>query len=139
MAEPKTYGLTHLAIAVRDVERTLGFYRAVFDVEVMYRQDSFLQVTTPGSHDIVVFEERTADFGATGGIAHFGYRLRRAEDIGELADRVRRAGGTIHDEGEFAPGEPYLFFRDPDGYEVEVWFEAGVSPSGASAPGAPRR
>lgn len=93
----------------------------------MYRQRGFLQVTTPGCDDIVVFEEREADFGSTGGIAHFGYRLRRPKDIGELADRVRRAGGTIHDEGEFAPGEPYLFFRDPDGYEVEVWFEAAES------------
>src|SRR5438128_1688326 len=25
--------------------------------------------------------------------------------------------------GEFCHGEPYLFFRDPDGYEVEVWYE----------------
>lgn len=92
----------------------------------MYRQGGFLQVTTPGCDDIVVFEERQAAFGSTGGIAHFGYRLRRPEDIGELADRIRRAGGTIHDEGEFAP-EPYLFFRDLDGYEVEVWFEAAAS------------
>ena len=124
MTGPLTYGLTHLAIAVRDLERTLQFYRAVFDVEVMYRQGGFMQVTTPGCHDIVVFEERSADFGSTGGIAHFGYRLRRPEDIGELADRIRRAGGAIRDEGEFAPGEPYLFFSDPDGYEVEIWFEA---------------
>jgi hypothetical protein len=21
------------------------------------------------------------------------------------------------------PGEPYVFFEDPDGYEVEVWYE----------------
>lgn len=123
MAGPKTYGLTHLALAVRDVERTLGFYRAVFDVEVMYRQGGFLQVRTPGCDDIIVFEEKDADFGVTGGIAHFGFRLRDPDEIGEMAKRVRRAGGTIHDEGEFCPGAPYLFFRDPDGYEVEVWFE----------------
>ena len=21
------------------------------------------------------------------------------------------------------PGEPYVFFTDPDGYEVEIWYE----------------
>jgi hypothetical protein len=21
------------------------------------------------------------------------------------------------------PGEPYVFFNDPDGYEVEIWYE----------------
>jgi len=25
--------------------------------------------------------------------------------------------------GEFCPGAPYLFFSDPDGYEVEIWYE----------------
>lgn len=25
--------------------------------------------------------------------------------------------------GEFVPGEPYVFASDPDGYEVELWYE----------------
>ena len=38
--------------------------------------------------------------------------------------------GTVYEalrrdilEREFVPGEPYLFATDPDGYEVEVWYE----------------
>lgn len=134
MVEPKTYGLTHLALAVRDVGRTLDFYQQVFGVEVMYRQRGFLQVRTAGRDDVIVFEEKDAEIGCTGGIAHFGFRLRNPKDIDEMAARVRRAGGKIHDEGEFSPGEPYLFFRDPDGYEIEVWFEPAV-PAGAQVTG----
>jgi len=26
-------------------------------------------------------------------------------------------------QGEFCPGEPYLFAADLDGYEVEIWYE----------------
>ena len=26
-------------------------------------------------------------------------------------------------QGEFVPGEPYLFATDLDGYEFEIWFE----------------
>jgi hypothetical protein len=26
-------------------------------------------------------------------------------------------------QGEFCPGEPYVFFEDLDGYEVEIWYE----------------
>jgi hypothetical protein len=33
------------------------------------------------------------------------------------------AGGSIEDQGEFCPGEPYLFARDRDGYLVEIWYE----------------
>jgi predicted enzyme related to lactoylglutathione lyase len=128
MKRAKTYGLTHIAIAVKDLNRTITFYQRVFDVEVMYQQENFLQVTTPGSKDIIVFEKKKADSdsyrdGQTGGITHFGFRLRKANDIDEIAERIKSAGGNIIDKGEFVPGEPYIFFKDPDGYELEVWYE----------------
>ena len=123
MKKAKTYGLTHIAIAVKDLDQTLAFYQKVFEVKVMYHRDDFLQVTTPGANDIIVFEKKKADYGKTGGIAHFGFRLRDAKDIDEMAERIKSAGGTIIDKGEFVPGEPYVFFKDPDGYEVEICYE----------------
>ena len=123
MKKAKTYGLTHIAIAVKDLGQTLAFYQKVFEVKVMYHKDDFLQVTTPGANDIIVFEKKKADYGKTGGIAHFGFRLRDAKDIDEMAKRIKSAGGTIVDKGEFVPGEPYIFFKDPDGYEVEICYE----------------
>ena len=123
MKKAKTYGLTHIAIAVKDLDETLRFYQKVFEVEVMYRKVDFLQVTTPGADDIIVFEKKKADYGKTGGIAHFGFKLRKAGDIGEMAKRIKSARGTIIDKGEFVPGEPYIFFKDPDGYDVEIFYE----------------
>ena len=123
MKKAKTYGLTHIAMAVKDLDQTLAFYQKVFEVEVMYYKDDFLQVRTPGANDIIVFEKKKADYGQTGGIAHFGFRLRSAKDIDEMANRIKTAGGTITDQGEFVPGEPYIFFKDPDGYEVEICYE----------------
>ncbi|HEV8286600.1 MAG TPA: VOC family protein [Chitinophagaceae bacterium] len=123
MKKAKTYGLTHIAIAVKDLDRTLKFYQKIFDVKLMYHQDNFLQVTTPGTNDIIVFEKKKAEYGNTGGIAHFGFRLRKAKDIEEMAKRITRAGGKITEKGEFVPGEPYIFFKDPDGYEIEVCYE----------------
>jgi len=78
----------------------LAFYQKVFEVEVMYYKDDFLQVTTPGANDIIVFEKKKAGYGKTGGIAHFGFRLRSAKDIDEMANRIKTAGGTITDQGE---------------------------------------
>ena len=124
MANSKTYGLTHLAIAVSDIERTMHFYEQVFEMQTMYREDSFVQLTTPDCNDILVFEKKNSSaIGKTGGIAHFGFRLRDPKDIDEIVDKVKKAGGTIIDRGEFLPGSPYVFFRDLDGYEVEVWYE----------------
>lgn len=118
-----TYGLTHVAIAVRDLDRSIGFYAGVFGAKVVYRDASFAQLQTPASHDVLVLEQGGRGAGKAGGVAHFGYRLRSARGIAGAAGAVRAAGGTVESEGEFVPGEPYLFARDPDGYVVEIWFE----------------
>jgi len=33
------------------------------------------------------------------------------------------AGGVVTSQGEFRRGFPYAFVRDPDGYEIEIWYE----------------
>lgn len=38
-----TYGLAHLAVLVKDVERTLQFYQHVFGMEIMYHQEKMVQ------------------------------------------------------------------------------------------------
>ena len=119
----RTLGLTHVAIAVRDPQRSLRFYQTVLGVESVYDDGNFVQAQTPGSSDVLVFERDPRRAGRAGGVVHFGFRLRRAADIERARLAVREAGGTITDTGEFIPGEPYVFFRDPDGYEVEIWYE----------------
>ena len=54
---------------------------------------------------------------------HFGFRLKRAADIEKAIAAVRDPGGTVTDRGEFVPGEPDLFAKDPDGYTFEIWYE----------------
>jgi catechol 2,3-dioxygenase-like lactoylglutathione lyase family enzyme len=119
----KTLGLTHLALTVSDLERSFQFYHDVFGMIAVYRERHFLQAQTPGTHDILVLEEGTEGIGTSGGIKHFGFRLADPRDIDKAATAIERAGGKIKHRGEFVPGEPYVFFADPDGYEVEVWYE----------------
>jgi catechol 2,3-dioxygenase-like lactoylglutathione lyase family enzyme len=124
MDTAKTYGLTHLAIAVQDLNRTLKFYQDVFDMQVMYHKENMIQLTTPGCNDIIVFEKKPGSLiGSSAGIAHFGFRLRDPGDIEDLHSRIIKAGGTIIEKGEFVPGSPYVFFKDLDDYTVEIWFE----------------
>jgi catechol 2,3-dioxygenase-like lactoylglutathione lyase family enzyme len=123
-----TYGLTHLAIAVRDPERAFAFYEAVFGMVVVHRGEQFIQAQTPGARDALVFERaENVVVADTGGIAHFGFRLHEPDTIHRAAALVVQAGGTIVEQGEFVPGEPYLFARDCDGYLVEVWYELPTS------------
>lgn len=118
-----TYGLTHIALAVKNVERSAKFYCAVFGAKVTYRSKEFIQIETPKRKDVIVFEKLPKKSGKRGGILHFGFRLVSPRDITKAITAVKKTGGKILQHGEFVPGEPYLFFKDPDGYEVEVWFE----------------
>jgi catechol 2,3-dioxygenase-like lactoylglutathione lyase family enzyme len=141
-----TYGMTHIALTVRDGERASKFYKDVFGSVEVYNQDGFIQLQTPGTRDVIVLEEKSgaaaSPAGMSGGIAHFGFRLKQPKDIAAAVEAVKAAGGTILGQGEFVPGEPYLFARDPDGYELEIWYELPTSvdpPARRRKPGAGKR
>ena len=119
----ETYGLSHVALAVADPERSLAFYSAVFGVEEYFRDTDTIQVKGPGPHDVLAFERRPSMAGERGGILHFGFRLKTPEAIEAAIAAVLGAGGAIRSHGEFVPGCPYAFVTDPDGYEIEIWFE----------------
>ena len=119
----RTYGLTHINLAVKDAERSLQFYRQVFGVEEYARGGGLVHAKTPGCHDVITFEDHAPLAGESRGIAHFGFRLVSPDDIESAVGEVERAGGTVLRRGEFRPGYPYAYVSDPDGYEVEIWFE----------------
>lgn len=119
----RTRGLTHAALAVRNAERAFRFYQRVFGMVAVYRERGLVQAQTPGTWDVLVLEERRRRARGSGGIVHLGFRLLDPADIEAAIAAVEDAGGEIVSRGEFVPGEPYVFCRDLDGYELEIWYE----------------
>ena len=119
----KTHGLTHISLAVRDPDRSLKFYRSLFGVKEYYRDENSIQVLGPGPHDVIAFERNPKAAGKRAGLDHFGFRLTNPKDIDKAVREAERAGGKILRRGEFAPGFPFVYVEDPDGYEIEIWYE----------------
>ena len=119
----RTLGLSHLALAVRDPQASAAFYVSAFGCEVYVRGPDQWQVKGPGPHDVLAFDRAPQEAGRASGIRHFGFRLAAPEDLDAAVAAALGAGGRLLERGEFAPGAPYAFVADPDGYAVELWWE----------------
>jgi len=118
----ETHGLSHLNLEVADPERSLRFYQVLFGVREYFRDSHSIQALGPGENDVLAFVQ-SDHAGAVGGFSHFGFRLKRPDQIGEAIAQAQAHGAKILRTGEFAPGSPFVYIEDPDGYEIEIWYE----------------
>ena len=119
----KTCGLTHLHLVVKDIRKSLAFYKSVFGLQEKFWAGSDLVfLNTPGSNDLIALHQAAEDqpTGSGGGILHFGFQLENKSDLESAINEVVAAGGALKKRGEFTPGMPFAYVSDPDGYEIEL-------------------
>ena len=118
----RTRGLTHIHLIVRDMKRSLRFYRTVFGMQVSFKAgNKMVFLNTPGSKDMITLHQEAGSSvaGTSGGISHFGFQLVKTDLDAAIKD-VKKAGGRLIERGEHAPGVPYAYVADPDGYVIEL-------------------
>ena len=117
----ETEGLTHLHLFVADLDRSLRFYQTVFGLEEMFRDGpTMVFLRPPNSLDTITLNEDRDRAGCAGGLDHFGFRLVDSSQLDLAIEEVERAGGQLVSRGEHAPGAPYAYVLDPDGYTIEL-------------------
>jgi catechol 2,3-dioxygenase-like lactoylglutathione lyase family enzyme len=119
----RTRGLTHIHLIVRDMKRSRAFYCNAFGMQVSFNVGKKLVfLNTPGSKDMIALHEDRGSSrfaGKSGGISHFGFERVRT-DLDAAIKEVINAGGRLLEKGEHAPGTPYAYVADPDGYVIEL-------------------
>ncbi len=117
----KARGLHHINLNVKDIGRSLKFYQEAFGLEVKFWEGkTMVFLHSPGANDtITLCQARAEDPVAGGGVSHFGFSTGKG-NLDEMVKQVANAGGTLQSRGEHAPGVPYAYCTDPDGYLIEL-------------------
>jgi catechol 2,3-dioxygenase len=121
----ETLGIRHIHLLVADHERSVSFYRDVFGMDIGFRDGNILFLQSPNQHDdlalhLAVTADEKARVGAQGGCEHFGITVKDRGRLDDCIDLVITSGGALVDKGEHAPGVPYAYVTDPDGYVIEI-------------------
>lgn len=120
-------GLTHIALPVTDLERSLDFYAVYAGMEVVHRR--------PGSSGevawisdrtrpfVIVLIEQDAVEHPLHAPGHLGVALRSRAEVDLRCDLAREAGVLVREPEDAPPPVGYwAVLRDPDGHTVELTF-----------------
>jgi catechol 2,3-dioxygenase-like lactoylglutathione lyase family enzyme len=130
---PITSGFNHVATLTTDMNLTVGFYEAAFGATVTFEMQKtddhpWMKILDLGGGGALnVFEVPAEEIigerrrqGGRGAIDHYALAVDSKDTLEQVKSRLVEAGaqevGDVHRLGN----EWSLFFRDPDGMELEV-------------------
>lgn len=121
-APVRAEGFNHLHINVRDLKRSIRFYKEAFGLKVGFSAGPELIFMVPesGGHSLALHLVGSDEpVGMAGGFQHFGFKLD-INDHDRVINQVERAGGKLVSRGKHGGRFPYAYVSDPDGYVIEL-------------------
>lgn len=129
-------GLTHIALPVSNLERSIEFYAAYANMQVVHRRiDAETGVAVAWLSDrtrpfVIVLIQTQEVRPILSPMAHLGVGCRSRKDMDALCEQAHQAGVLL--QGPKDSGYPvgyWAFLRDPDGHTLELSYgqEIGLS------------
>lgn len=136
---PRTTGFNHVATLTPDLDRYVDFYRRMFGATVVQTMEAredhprMALIDVGGAAHLGAFEVPASEIvgerdriGRRGPIDHFALSVGSREELEAVRDRLRDAGASPGEITDFG-SELSVFFRDPDGAELEVCWHVDES------------
>ena len=114
-------GLTHVALPVTDLERSVGFYASYAAMQVVHRREGVVWLSDRTRPFVIVLVESRDAIEPLRPVAHLGVAFPSRDAVDALCSRAR--GEDLLIAGPFDYGPPvgyWAFLRDPDGHTLEV-------------------
>ena len=128
--------LTHLALGVRDLDRTIDFYSRHAKLHVVHdRHDGHARVVWLSERAeepdfvLVLFEVRAEPPVAPSTLQHLGFAVESREEVEAAAEAGRREGVLMIPPTDAGPIVGYFcIMQDPDGNQVEFSYGQPIDP-----------
>ncbi|MFH9135304.1 VOC family protein [Streptomyces sp. NPDC017524] len=146
MSKAKNLQTGHIGLNVTDLDRSLAFYREVFDFEVLAEgkeEDRRWAFLGRGPRLLVALWQQSAGAFSTTlpGLHHLSFQVDTVEEVRATEEVLRTLGAEFTYDGVVPHGESGnsggIFFSDPDGIRLEIYAPTGADPADAPTPGAP--
>lgn len=122
-------GFTHLALQVRDLDKSVDFYQRYAGMQVIHQREPGVaeahkvawlsDLTRPFA--LVLVQSESSDDTPLGPFGHIGVACASREEIDEKVAIARREGVLRRDAQQSeAPVGYWAFFADPDGNTLEL-------------------
>ncbi len=120
-------GLTHVALPVADVDKSIEFYATYAGMQVIHRRvDAATDVAVVWLSDFtrpfaIVLIQAGSVQTILSPIAHLGVGCKSREDVDILCEKAKQEGVLIQPQQDSGyPIGYWAFLRDPDGHTLEL-------------------
>jgi catechol 2,3-dioxygenase len=114
----------HVHLKVRDLDRSLDFYRGVLGLDVIERAGRYAFLTWGEKHHDVALQEVGPDAPGPGrgvGLYHAAFEVPDRDALAATYDRLRERGVSVSPVDHRI--SLALYFDDPDGNGLEVYLD----------------
>ncbi|MGP0091197.1 MAG: ArsI/CadI family heavy metal resistance metalloenzyme [Xanthobacteraceae bacterium] len=116
----------HVHVAVEDLQHSIDFYSALFAIEPTVIKSDYAKWMLDDPRVNFAISTR----GRQPGLDHLGIQVEDKEELNEVYARLRRAGGTLIEQGQtsccYAKSEK-SWIDDPAGIAWETFLTTGES------------
>ena len=129
--KPDFIGLRHIALYVRDVGRSLEFYRDVLGMQLEWRLDEENVYLTSGSDNLALHQlPPDREPGEIQTLGHVGFAVLSAEDVDVWALRLKDQGiELVKPPKTHRDGARSFYFHDPDQTLIQLIYHPPISES----------
>jgi catechol 2,3-dioxygenase-like lactoylglutathione lyase family enzyme len=122
-----TPAFTHCALHVRDLDKSIAFYRSYCGLEIVKEHGEggsrVAWLASPGQERnfvLVLLGGGAAHAQDKDDMTHYGFGVAAREDVDRIAERARKEGCLHWEPRDYAPPTGYLCgVRDPTGHIIE--------------------